>query len=46
MMTNKDGKSDLFSECVRDIDAAYKQLGHTRGWRFLNVSNDVHSKHP
>ena len=33
--------STLFEDCVRDIDAAYKQLGHTLGWRFLSVSKHV-----
>jgi hypothetical protein len=31
----------LFDECVRDIEASYKSLGHKLGWRFLNVSRSV-----
>jgi len=40
-MIDKQGNTDLFSECVRDIDVAYKELGHTLGWRFLSVSKTV-----
>lgn len=31
----------LFDACIEDIDAAYKRLGHTLGWRFLSVSRAV-----
>ena len=40
-MIDKHENLDLFSECIRDIDAAYKELGHTLGWRFLSVSKTV-----
>jgi hypothetical protein len=33
--------STLFEDSVREIDAAYKRLGHTLGWRFLSVSKRV-----
>ena len=31
----------LFDECVRQIETAYRDLGHGLGWRFLNVSKNV-----
>ncbi len=37
-------KSDLFTECIRNIDAAYKELRHTLDWRFLSVSKTVLDK--
>lgn len=33
--------SGLFDDSVADIAAAYERLGHTLGWRFLNVSRAV-----
>ena len=35
-----------FEQAVTDIEAAYQALGHTLGWRFLNVSRDVLRKNP
>ncbi|MGE3594154.1 MAG: hypothetical protein AB7N70_01295 [Dehalococcoidia bacterium] len=26
---------ESFDDCIRDVEAAYKRLGHTMGWRFL-----------
>jgi len=31
----------LFSECVSEIEAAYRSLGHQLGWRFLSVRGAV-----
>ncbi len=33
--------SELFHECVREIETAYEALGYRLGWRFLNVSRRV-----
>jgi len=35
-----------FEQAVADIQAAYLALGHTLGWRFLNVSKDVLDSNP
>jgi len=35
-----------FDQAVSEIEASYLALGHTLGWRFLNVSKDVLLKHP
>lgn len=34
-------RSSLFEIAVQDIEAEYARLGHTLGWRFLNVSRKI-----
>ena len=36
----------LFDQCNSMIDAKYKELGHTLGWRFLSVSKDILDQSP
>jgi len=41
-MSPKPGENQsLFDECINDIESAYKELGHSLGWRFLSVSKSV-----
>lgn len=35
-----------FSRAVTEIEAAYLELGHTLGWRFLSVSKEVLNQSP
>lgn len=35
-----------FEQFLSDIERAYEQLGHTLGWRFLNVSRNVLHQDP
>ena len=41
MASSQSSDPSLFDECVRDINVAYQELGHTLGWRFLSVSRSV-----
>ena len=37
--------SDLFSDCVKEIESEYRRLGHQLGWRFITGPKATFSPH-